>query len=121
MKLTKTKVLATIGPACSSPEILEKMVLEGMNLCRLNFSHGTYDQHFKVIQTIRQLSVEMHKPIGILLDLQGPKIRTGEIINDHVKIETGQSLILTTKHVLGDEIKISVDYPDMPDSVTYVS
>ena len=73
----KTKIIATIGPSSNNKSVLRKMASAGMNVARLNFSHGSYAEHGKVINRIRSLSEEMAQPIGILLDLQGPKIRTG--------------------------------------------
>ena len=75
----KTKIVATIGPATETRPMLEKLVDAGMNVARLNFSHGNYEKHGEVIQTIRSISRMMNRPVGILLDLQGPKIRVGKL------------------------------------------
>jgi len=117
MKLTKTKVLATIGPACSSPEILEKMVLEGMNLCRLNFSHGTHEDHLKVIQNIRRIDKKLGTNIAIIADLQGPKLRVGEIENNSIEIKDGEILIIVTKDCIGTRERVSVSYPQLATDV----
>ena len=74
----KTKVVCTIGPASENPEMIAKLVEEGMNICRLNFSHGDYEEHGARIERIRQVSKEMKKPIGIMLDTKGPEIRLGK-------------------------------------------
>jgi len=114
----RAKIVATIGPSSQDKKTLRALISAGMNVARINFSHGTHEIHAESIRRIRDVSKQLGLPITILQDLQGPKIRTGEIINDHVTIETGQTLILTTNDVLGDEKKISVDYPDLSDSVT---
>ena len=83
----KTKIVATIGPASNTRPVLEKMISSGMNVARLNFSHGSYEDHANNIRLIRSLSREMKQPVAILLDLQGPKIRTG-------KLENGEPVML---------------------------
>ena len=75
----KTKIIATIGPASNNRDMLEKLVEAGMNVARLNFSHGNYETHGEIIQTIRSIARMMNRPVGILLDLQGPKIRVGKL------------------------------------------
>nr|MDJ0721508.1 pyruvate kinase [Desulfobacterales bacterium] len=75
----KTKIVATIGPASNTRPMLEKLVEAGMNVARLNFSHGSYEEHVEVIRAIRSISRTLSRPIGILLDLQGPKIRVGKL------------------------------------------
>ena len=75
----KVKIVATIGPACQSEEMLEKLALAGMNVARMNFSHGTHEQHAQRIACIRKVSERLNVSIGILQDLQGPKIRVGEL------------------------------------------
>jgi pyruvate kinase len=74
----RTKIVATIGPATSSAEVLKELILAGATTLRLNFSHGTHDDHLANIRTIRQVSHELERPVGILQDLQGPKIRLGK-------------------------------------------
>jgi pyruvate kinase len=77
----RTKIVATIGPASNSPEMLEKLVEAGMNVARLNFSHGNYETHSEAIRKIRSIARTLNRPVGILLDLQGPKIRVGKLEN----------------------------------------
>ncbi len=113
--INKTKIIATLGPASNSQAILKKMVAAGMNVARLNFSHGGYETHAESIKLIRALSRTMNRHIGILLDLQGPKIRTGKLKDgEPVYLETGKVVRLTTQVVLGTAEKISVTYKDMP-------
>ena len=85
--LRKVKIVATIGPSSESYENLEKLVRAGMNVARLNFSHGTHEQHKKVIQNIREISKKLHVEIAILQDLQGPKVRVGKFENGKTELE----------------------------------
>ena len=106
--MTRTKIVATIGPSSNTRPVLEKMIQAGMNVARLNFSHGSYEQHGEVIKTIRSLSRTMNKPIGILLDLQGPKIRTGTLKNgEPVVLKRGGTIRITTQKVEGTAEKVS--------------
>ncbi len=94
----KTKIIATIGPSSNSKPVLKKLILAGMNVARLNFSHGSYKDHEKVINSIRALSKEMNKPVGILLDLQGPKIRTDTLKNGKpVLLRKNKAFQITSK------------------------
>jgi pyruvate kinase len=111
----KTKIIATIGPSCSSKTILKKMISAGMNVARLNFSHGSYDDHKKAIKLIRSLSKEMNKPIGVLLDLQGPKIRTGTLVNNQpVQLVTNAEFKITTESIPGTDKIVSTTYQNLP-------
>ena len=91
-----TKIVCTLGPASSDPKTLEKMIRAGMNVARLNFSHGTYSEFAKMIKTIRALSKKLNTPIAILQDLQGPKIRIGEVPKEGIAIKKGEVIILST-------------------------
>ncbi len=115
----KTKIVATIGPASSSKAILRKMISAGMNVARLNFSHGGYTEHEKAIQYLRSLSDEMGKPVGILLDLQGPKIRTGELLRGKaVQLKRNATVRITTGDVVGGpDGLISTTYKRLPRDV----
>jgi len=85
----QTKIVCTIGPACQDVETLEKMVRAGMNVARLNFSHGTYENHEMLIKNIREVEKKTGEPVAILQDLQGPKIRIGEMPEGGINIKTG--------------------------------
>lgn len=113
----KTKIIATIGPACSSKEILTKMIQSGLDVCRLNFSHGTHDDHFKVINLINEINEELGTNVAILADLQGPKIRIGEIENNEAVLTSGQQIIITTKKCIGNKDKLYLTYQDFPKDV----
>src|SRR5210317_985860 len=92
----RTKIVCTIGPASSDRDTLLKMVKQGMNVARLNFSHGSHDDHAKLIDTIRKIAEETGKPIAILQDLQGPKIRFGKLPDEGVMLEPGGEVVFST-------------------------
>jgi pyruvate kinase len=111
----RAKIVATIGPASKDREMLRKLIAAGMDVARLNFSHGTHEDHQSVYEHLRALSEELDKPITILLDLQGPKIRIGEIEGGKVELVKGQQLTLTTEKSPGNKQVVSVDYPGLLD------
>ena len=111
----RTKIVATIGPATSSREKLKEAIQSGMNVARLNFSHGTHQDHKAALDHLRSLSRELKAPVTILQDLQGPKIRLGLIENDEMRVEQGQKVIITTKEELGKGGRISSDFKELPD------
>jgi pyruvate kinase len=113
----KTKIVCTVGPASSDPEMLRRLIMAGMDVARLNFSHGTHDEHLEVIQQLRRLSGELEKPVAILQDLGGPKIRVGEITRESVDLRPGDSFVITTSVVPGNWERVSVNYPDLPAEV----
>ncbi|MEW6672943.1 MAG: pyruvate kinase [Thermodesulfobacteriota bacterium] len=115
--MPKTKIVCTIGPASGSPEIIRRMVADGMNVARLNFSHGTHAEHLEKIHIIREVSEELGKPVAILQDLCGPKIRVGSVREPGVELKPGQTYILTSEPVEGDETRVSVSYVDLPAEV----
>ncbi|MDJ0810481.1 MAG: pyruvate kinase [Desulfobacterales bacterium] len=107
----KTKIVATIGPASNTRPLLERLVEAGMNVARLNFSHGSYEDHVEVIRTIRSISRTMSRPIGILLDLQGPKIRVGKLENgEPVRLKRNQSFAITNRDMAGTAAMVSTTY-----------
>jgi len=109
--MRRAKIVATIGPASESPEILEKLIQAGMDAARLNFSHGDNESHRKTIANIRKLSKALKKPVAILQDLQGPKIRTGQLENGTpVELIAGQHFVLTTNPVAGNKERVSTSY-----------
>ncbi|HET7522169.1 MAG TPA: pyruvate kinase [Bacillales bacterium] len=108
--MQKTKIVCTIGPASETTEQLAKLIHAGMNVARLNFSHGNHEEHRKRIENIRKAAVQAGKTVAILLDTKGPEIRTGELEKTSVELVEGQSLILSMEEVVGNEQKISVSY-----------
>jgi pyruvate kinase len=117
MDLRKTKIVATIGPATSSKEMLKKIITAGVNVCRINFSHGSYEDHEKVINYIKEINREEHLFTAILADLQGPKIRVGEIKNKSINVINGQEITFTSTPCIGDEKKIYISYQNFPKDV----
>jgi len=113
----KTKIIATVGPACNTYEKLLRLVEEGVDVFRLNFSHGTHEEHKKVIDAINKINIEYPFKIAILADLQGPKLRVGEIENDGIELEEGDELILTNEKILGTKKGVYVSYPSFYDDV----
>jgi pyruvate kinase len=112
----KTKIVATVGPASNSKEMLRALIMEGVDVFRLNFSHGTHEDHKKVIDYVRELNEELGTSISLLQDLQGPKIRVQEVEPGTV-LERGQSLIITTRQLLGNREIVSTSYTDLPRDV----
>lgn len=108
----KTKIVATVGPASSSYEVLKQMILAGVDVFRINFSHGDEKANTDVISTIRKINTELKTSSSILVDLQGPKIRIGEVENNNIFLENGALLTLSTIDVLGTPKKLSINYTD---------
>ena len=112
--INKTKIVATLGPASHTRAVIQKMIEAGMNVARLNFSHGNYETHTESIKLIRSLSRTMNRHVGILLDLQGPKIRTGKLKDgEPVYLESGKTIRITTQIVSGTAEKISATYKNL--------
>ncbi len=115
--LHRTKIVATIGPATSSPEVLRELIQAGATTLRLNFSHGTHEDHQRSIRLIRQISFELNQPVGILQDLQGPKIRLGKFENGSITLEKGDPFILTSRKLPGTQEISSVTYGPLAEEV----
>lgn len=112
--LHRTKIVATLGPASSTPETIKKMVKAGMNVARLNFSHGSYDDHARTVSMLRSIEEELDTPITILQDLQGPKIRVGQLPEGAIDLIEGESLnLLPVADFNGQPNTISIDYPHL--------
>jgi len=118
MTLRKTKIVATLGPSSSSEEMLARMITAGVNVVRLNFSHGLAIDHIKRAETVRAIAVKLHRPIGILCDLQGPKIRIGKFAQGKVSLKTGDLFTLDAACELGDQYQVGLDYKTLPKEVT---
>ncbi|OUT72096.1 MAG: pyruvate kinase [Crocinitomicaceae bacterium TMED16] len=115
--MKRTKIVATIGPSSASKDILKEMISSGMNVCRINFSHGSYSDHAKVIESVRELNEELNTNVAVLADLQGPKIRTGEMQEGSVELEVGASILIQTVDVLGSKDSFSINYAGLPQDV----
>lgn len=114
----RTKIVATIGPATSSEEMLKALIEEGVNVCRLNFSHGSHDVHIETIERIRRIDEELGVHTSILADLQGPKIRIGEVENNGVELIPGNEIIISNTPIVGTAKKVSITYQELPKDVT---
>ena len=108
--MRKTKLICTIGPACEDEHILEEMCLAGMNVARLNFSHGTHEEHGKKIELIKKVREKLNLPIPIMLDTKGPEVRLKSFKDGKVVLEEGQLFTLTADEVEGTKEKVSVTY-----------
>ena len=111
--MRKTKIICTIGPASENEATLTAMCQEGMDVARLNFSHGTHEEHKKKIDLIKQVREKLNKPIAIMLDTKGPEYRIGTFKNEKVTVQTGGTFTFTTEEVEGDESRVSVNYKDL--------
>lgn len=113
----KTKIICTIGPASNKPHILDRMLRAGMNIARLNFSHGTFEEHAETIANLRAASERTGFRLAIMADLPGPKMRIGELDKEPVFLEEGDSLILTTREMVGNKGLVSVTLEELPSIV----
>lgn len=115
--MKKTKIVATIGPATESEEMLTKMLKAGMNVMRLNFSHGDFPEHQNRVNNLRSVMKKTGQHAAILQDLGGPKIRLGEFYQERVDLKTGDKIVITTEKIVGDEKKVSISYKEFPKEV----
>jgi pyruvate kinase len=113
----RTKIVCTIGPATSSATVIEQLIKAGMNVARLNLSHGTYKEHARYIQTVRRLSHRLAIPVAILIDLPGPKYRTGKLKDGQTKLKKGVEVVLTTRRVVGGNGVVPVNLPTLPQDI----
>ncbi|WP_443944884.1 pyruvate kinase [Pedobacter sp. AW1-32] len=114
---SRTKIVATLGPASAKPDVLYSMFNAGLDVCRLNFSHGSQADHQKVLDTIKDLNKKYDYNVGILADLQGPKIRIGLVKEGGINLINGAKTIITTKECIGNEERIYITYPSFPKDV----
>ena len=115
--MRKTKIVCTIGPACSDEETLKQMCLAGMNVARLNFSHGTHEDHAARIAQIKKVRRELKRPVAIMLDTKGPEYRIGVFKNGKETLREGDLFTFTTEDVVGDATSVSVSYKGMPEEM----
>jgi pyruvate kinase len=111
--MRKTKIVCTIGPACSDEITLKKMCLAGMNVARLNFSHGTHEDHQKNIDMLKSIRRELNVPLAIMLDTKGPEYRVGTFKNGKEELNDGDTFTFTTREVEGDNTIVSVSYKNL--------
>jgi len=112
-----TKIVATLGPSSSTPEVLERMVAAGIDVVRLNFSHGTADDHLARAVCIRNAAAKVGRTVGILADLQGPKIRVGKFADGKVMLVDGETFILDAHCTIGNQERVGLDYKNLPKDV----
>ena len=110
----KTKIICTIGPASDSPEKMEALLKAGMNVARLNFSHGDFETHGRIIARLREVAAKCGRRLAIMADLPGPKMRIGELAEEPVELQVGDKLVLTTQEVIGDRSRVSVSLKELP-------
>ena len=113
--LRKTKIVGTIGPASQSEEMLTKLMNAGLNVTRINFSHGGYEENGEKIETIKKVRSALNRPVALLLDTKGPEIRTGvlETGNEKVTIEEGQEFTFVNDDIIGNNTKTSISYKEI--------
>lgn len=116
-RVKKTKIVATLGPASAQDEVLPKMIEAGLNIARLNFSHGSFEEHQRSFDMVRKYSKKLNRPVGVLQDLSGPKIRIGEFYQERVMLTAGDDFVLTTEQCVGDEHRAFINYPELPKEI----
>ena len=113
-RMRKTKIICTLGPASTDAATIEAMLKNGMNVARVNFSHGTHEDHKKTIELFRKVRDKLHVSAAVMLDTKGPEIRIGEVENGETELKTGGKIVLTTHEVLGNAERVSITYEDLP-------
>lgn len=111
--MRKTKIICTLGPASESEEVIRELMLAGMNVARLNFSHGTHEEQRGKLERVKKVREELGLPVALLLDTKGPEIRTGEFEKGKVELKKGQTFVLTTEDVMGNEGMVSITYKNL--------
>ena len=113
-KMKKTKIVCTVGPACEDKDLLIKMLESGMNVARMNFSHGSHEEHKIRMDLVKSAREIVGKPVGIMLDTKGPEVRIGSFVNGRADIIKGKQVILTTEEILGTADRFSISYKELP-------
>ncbi|MBP2672141.1 MAG: pyruvate kinase, partial [candidate division NC10 bacterium] len=113
----KTKIVCTIGPASATQEVMERMLVAGMDVARLNFSHGAFEGHRKVISNLRAAARATGKRLAIMADLSGPKMRIGQFKEEPVELKQGDVLVLTADDIVGDRGRVSISFKRLPQVV----
>lgn len=116
--MKKTKIVCTIGPASESEDMIRRLMASGMNVCRLNFSHGEHPEHLARIELIKKVRKELDRHVGIMVDLKGPEIRIGKFKENPVNLVAGEKFTLTTRDIIGDNTIVSVSYKGLPEDVS---
>lgn len=117
VRYNKTKIIATMGPSTADVEVLKQIIIAGVDVCRINFSHGEWDAHLSMINKIRQVNEELGTHVAILADLQGPKLRIGKVDENKMFLEDGATMLLTTEDTISKGNTIHVKYPTLAQDV----
>ena len=117
LNMRKTKIVCTIGPSSQGEETFKELVINGLNVARLNFSHGTHEEHKEKINTIKKVREELNTSIAIMLDTKGPEIRIRDFIDGQVELKKGQEFILTTRELQGNDSIVSVTYDQFANDI----
>lgn len=115
--IRRTKIVATLGPASKDPKVLERMINAGVDVVRINFSHGTREEHIESAELTRSLARAAGHAVGVLADLQGPKIRIGKFESGKILLKTGDKFVLDAECALGDQERVGLDYKELPNDV----
>ena len=115
--MRKTKIICTLGPATNEDRVLKQLMLEGMNVARINFSHGTMEEHLETINRVKKMREELNLPVAVLLDTSGPEIRLGNFEQEKVTLEQGKEFVLTAKDVVGTKDMVSITYKKLMQDV----
>ncbi len=115
--IKRTKIVCTLGPATDKEEVLRELVLNGLNVCRFNFSHGSHEEHKSRMDLVKKVRTDLDKPIAILLDTKGPEIRTGNFADPEVLLEEGQNFTITMEEVVGTKEICTVSYKELANDV----
>ena len=113
----RTKIVATLGPASSDKKTLARMIEAGLDVVRMNFSHGTAREHADRVELVRALARQTGRSVGVLVDLQGPKIRIGRFEHDRITLNSGDKFVLDAECKLGDAKRVGLDYKNLPQDV----
>src|SRR6187401_1135222 len=111
--MRRTKIVATVGPATSGPESMRAILAAGANVVRLNAAHGTGDVHAERAALAREIATALNRAVGVLVDLPGPKMRTGPVADDEIQLEIGHELTLTSAPIVGDATRVSTTLPEL--------
>ena len=112
--MRKTKIICTLGPAVEAEEVMRELAIKGMDVARLNFSHGSHEYHLKLINTIKRIRSEINKPIALMLDTKGPEIRLGCFENGEIELRANDRFVLTTEECIGNKERAFVIHQDRP-------
>ena len=115
--MKNTKIICTIGPASQNPETIRELIKEGMDVARLNFSHGSYEEQTNKFRMVRDAAKELGRSVAILQDTKGPEIRLRDFANGREELEAGQTFTLTTREVMGTKEMVTISYQNLPNDV----